>query len=204
MPRHIPVRYRALTIGSLVLGAVMASSGVTAAADTEVGQHGNYIFKDDASTYGATCVYSGSGPYKLTEIVVKPPSLWWPDTNPANNLQHGKVGWQPSLQISKPGTSGPWNTLFDAPTVVRVAYEDHPAYDPGDKANLPKYTLYVNHSYNKHPNAYARIVHEAFWYAGDGSTKGTVTHEQLNYGWLNVPGVSGSTTGCPVHYSPPV
>lgn len=202
MPKHVRPRYRALTIAALALGALMASSGI-AAADTTTGQVGHYIFKDNAETYGATCVYAGSGPYKLTQIVVKPPSLWWPDTNSANNRQHGKVGWQPSLQISKPGTAGPWNTLFDAPAVVRVAYEDHPAYDAADKANLPKYTLFVNHSYNKYPNANARIVHAAFWYAGDGTTKGSVMHEQVNYAWQNVPGVTSSTVGCPIHYSAP-
>ena len=202
MPRHVPIRFRALTITALALGALMASSGI-AAADTVTGQVGHYAFKDSDVTYGAKCVYSGTGPYKLAEIVVQPPLLWWPDTNATNNREHGKVGWQPSLQLSRHGTAGPWNTLFDAPTLVRTAYEDHPAYDPADSANLPRYTLYVNHAYNKYPDMYARILHTAFWYAGDGSTKGTVTHEQMNYRWLNVPGMTGSTMGCPIHFSAP-
>jgi hypothetical protein len=204
MPKHVPVRFRALTIVALALGALMASSGLAAAADPETGQHGNYVYKDNETTYGATCVYSGSGPYKLTQVVVKPPSLWWWDSNAANNRQHGMVGWQTSLQISRPGSDGPWNTLFSAPTLRRVAFEDHPTMDPADKANLPRMTLLVNHAYTKYPNAYARVMHEAFWFGRDGSTKGTVTHLQVNYAWQNVPGMSGSTGGCPIHYSAPV
>jgi hypothetical protein len=179
--------------------ALFATSGV-ALADTETGQHGHYLFKDDSSTYGATCVYSGSGPYKLVQIVVKAPSLWWPDTNSGNNREHGKVGWQLSVQISTPGAYGPWHTLYVNPGEVKTAYEDQPPYDKADSANLATWTLNINGSYKHKPNAYARIVHEAFWYNGDGSTMGTVTHEQVNYQWQHVFGPLGSTGACPIHY----
>src|SRR3954468_6820114 len=94
-------RRSTLSVALAVAGAaVFATSGLTL-ADSESGQHGHYAFKDDASTGGATCVYSTAG--KLTEIVVKPPSLWWPDTDSGNNNEHGRVGWQLAVQISMPG-----------------------------------------------------------------------------------------------------
>jgi hypothetical protein len=184
---------------ALTAAAMLASSGI-ALANSETGQHGHYLFKDDPVTFGATCVYVPlSSGYKLTHIVVKPPSLWWPDTNSGNNREHGRVGWQLALQISVPGAYGPWHTLFNAPTQVKQAYEDQPAYDPADKANLPKMRLDVNGGYRKKPDAHARVVHTAYWYANDNSVMGTVTHEQFNYRIDGVPGHTGLTTACPIH-----
>ena len=132
-----PRRYRLTALVAIAGAALFATSGV-ALADTESGQHGHYLFKDDSTTYGATCVYSGSGPYKLSQIIVKAPSLWWPDTNSGNNKEHGKVGWQLSVQISKPGAYGPWHTLYMNDVEIKTAYEDQPPYDKADKAKLPR------------------------------------------------------------------
>jgi len=171
-------------------------------ADSETGQHGHYLFKDDATKYGATCIYAGSGPYKLTQIVVKAPSLWWPDTVSGNNNEHGTVGWQLSLQISVPGAYGPWHTLFTTSPQQKTAHEDQPPYNPTDKAKLAQWTLNVNGGFKHKPNAYAAVEHEALWYNPDSSTMGTVTHDQFYYKWQNVPGQSGSTGACPIHYMP--
>ncbi len=200
MNRGTPRRYRLSALLAVAGAALFATSGV-AFADTETGQIGHYVFKDDATKYGATCVYSGSGPYKLTQIIVKAPWLWWPDTNSDNNREHGKVGWQLSVQIAKAGAYGPWHTLYMAPTQVKTAHEDQPPYDKADRARLPKMTLNINGGYKHKPNAYARVAHDAFWYASNGSTMGTVTHEQFYYKWQNVPGQTGSTGACPIHYS---
>jgi hypothetical protein len=196
------VRFGTRRFGAVIAlagAAVLATSGI-ALADSESGQHGHYVFKDDPGTVGATCVYAAVSPgYKLTSIVVKPASLWWPDTNSGNNREHGKVGWRLSLQISEPGAYGPWHTLFNAPTQIKQAYEDQPAYDPADRANLAKMTLDVNGGYRKKPDAHARVVHTAYWYAGDSSVMGTVTHEQFYYRIAGVPGHTELTTACPIH-----
>ncbi len=194
-----PRRYRLTAIAALAGAALFATSGL-ALADSETGQLGHYVFKDDQATGGATCVYSGSGPYKLTQIVVKAPSLWWPDTNSGNSKQHGKVGWQPSVQISVPGAYGPWHTLYVAPAQTKTAYEDQPPYSKADRARLATYTLNINGSYKHKPNAYARVEHEALWYKPDSSIMGTVTHDQFNYKWQNTPN-AGSTGGCPIHWT---
>ena len=77
MARRTPKRYRFGTILALAGAALFATSGV-AVADTQVGQVGHYLFKEGAPV-GATCVYAHSnGKYKLTQIVVKAPKLWWP------------------------------------------------------------------------------------------------------------------------------
>ena len=195
-----PRRYRLTALVAIAGAALFATSGV-ALADTESGQHGHYVFKDDPSTGGATCVYTGSGPYKLVQIVVKAPLLWWPDTNSSNKREHGKVGWQVSVQISTPGAYGPWHTLYSTIPQQKTAYEDQPAYDKADSPRLATWTLAINGSYKHKPNAYARIEHEAFWYNPDWSIMGTVTHEQLNYKWQNVSN-GGSTGACPIHVSP--
>lgn len=201
LAHRTPKRYRLSAVVALAGAAVFATSGL-ALADSESGQHGHYVFKDDASTKGATCVYAGSDPYKLTQIVVKPPSLWWPDTDSSNNRQHGLVGWQVSVQISVPGAYGPWHTLYTTSPQVKKAYEDQPAYDKADMAKLATWTLAINGSYKHKPHAYARIVQEAFWYNANGSMLGSVSHEQFNFKWQNVPNQNGSTTACPIHYAP--
>jgi hypothetical protein len=186
---------------AVATAAVFATSGV-AVADTETGQHGNYVFRDDSAKFGATCVYAsqGGGKYKLTKIVVKPPWLWWPDTNSDNNRERGTVGWAMWVQISKPGAYGPWHTLYTSPRQDKRAYEDQPAYDKADAARLPTMTLNINGGYKKKPNAHARIVHDAVW-LGSNSTLGEVTHEQLYYAVQGIPGQTGLTTACPIHWA---
>jgi hypothetical protein len=200
LARRTPKRYRFGTILALAGAALLATSGV-AVADTETGQHGHYVFKDDP-TYGATCVYgSYNGKYKLTQIVVKAPKLWWLDTTSENNRERGMVGWALTVQISEPGAYGPWHDLFVSQTIVKRAYEDQPPYDNADKARLPQMTLSINGAYKRKPNAHARLIHDAFWYA-NGSTIGSVTHEQVLYAVQGVPGYSGLTTACPIHIVP--
>lgn len=200
MIRHTPKRYRVTTIVALVGAALFATSGV-ALADTQVGQVGHYVFKE-GSPVGATCVYAWSnGRYKLTRIVVNAPKLWWPDTTAENNREHGTVGWELTVQISNPGAYGPWHDLFSSQEIRRRAFEDQPPYDNADKARLPKMTLFINGAYKKKPNAHARVIHDAYWYA-NGSTMGQVTHEQFNYSIQGVPGWTSVTTACPIHIFP--
>ena len=66
-------------------------------------------------------------------------------------------------------------------------------YDNADKARLPQMTLHINGGYRKKPNAHARVIHDAYWYA-NGSTMGSVTHEQFNYAIQGVPGYRALTT----------
>lgn len=195
-------RYRFGVVLALAGAALFATSGVTL-ADTETGQHGHYVFKDDASTFGVNCVYASQGndTYKLTQLVVKAPSLWWPDTNSGSNREHGTVGWRVFVQVSLPGAYGPWSTTFKTSIQKKTAYEDHPAYDPADKAPLAKWTISFNASaYDSRPNAYVRIEHKAFWYKPAGSTLGSVVHDQFNYQW-KYGTTRGSTGACPIHFA---
>jgi hypothetical protein len=202
MTGRTPKRYRFTALVAVAGAALFATSGV-AVADTESGQHGNYVFRDDSVKFGATCVYAsqGSGKYKLTQIVVKAPWLWWMDTDSGNNREHGTVGWQMWVQISNPGAYGPWHTLYTSPMQTKRAYEDQPAYDKADAARLPTMTLNINGGYKKKPNAHARIVHDGFW-LGNNDALGEVTHEQFNYAIKGVPGYTGLTTACPIHFAP--
>jgi hypothetical protein len=201
MTRRTRPAYRLSALLALAGAALFATSGV-ALADSQTGQVGHYLFKDDATKGGATCVYSGSGTYTLTKIVVKAPALWWPNNNSSVNREHGKVGWQLSVLVSKPGAYGPWHTWYMTTTQVKTAYEDQPAYDAADKAPLATWTLNINaKAYKRYPNAYAGIEHTAFWYASNSSTMGSVVHDQFYFKWQNVPAQTGSTGACPIHYS---
>jgi hypothetical protein len=200
MTHRTPRRYRFGAMIAIAGAALFATSGV-AAADTENGQHGHFNFRDNQSSPIVNCIYSGTNPYRLTTIVVKAPGIWWPDLNSMNNREHGKVGWQLAVQTSLPGAYGPWKTFYSTDVDKRTAYEDNPAYDPADKAPLVKWTLSFNWAnFSSHPNAYARIEGTASWYMSDGSTMGTVTHDFFYYKWTNVPGMSASTTACPIKF----
>ena len=59
----------------------------------------------------------------------------------------------------------------------------------------------ISFSFNPNPyvndeNAYVRVIWKAFWYRTDGTTAGSVAHEQVYYEWRNFPGMTGSTTAC--------
>jgi hypothetical protein len=166
---------------SLALASTMAiiGSGV-AAADSGHGQHGHYLFIDgDATHTGATCVYTGPQT-KLTSLVVKPPKVWWPDTNAANERQHGTVGWKVIVQKAEDAVKGPWTVAKQSSVQKKVAYEDQTAlYGESTKAPFTKKTL--SWSAPQSPTIYVRVIVQAFWYNPDGSVLGWQKHRVVWY-----------------------
>jgi len=151
-----------------------------AAADSGHGQHGNYLFIDgDASHTGATCVYTGPQT-KLTSLIVKPPKVWWPDTDSSNERQHGTVGWRAIAQKATDPVNGPWTFVKRSPIQKKVAYEDQTApYGDSTKAPFTKATLSWSAPHS--PLVYARVVVKAFWYHHDGSVMGWQKHPVVYY-----------------------
>ena len=118
----------------LMLGAVAAlliSSVAPAAAggDIQKGQVGHYDVPENEVTPTVNCRYDGSTP-KLDKFLLKPPSVWWPDTNSSNDTQHGKVGWQIRIQETANTDTGPWTVTYKSSVIKKTAYEDQPFLDP--------------------------------------------------------------------------
>lgn len=200
MRSHRTTLHRVFPSLALAIAAIVGSSGL-ALAETEVGQHGNYLFVDDATNYGVTCVYSGGATRRLTQVTAKPPSLWWPNTSSDNNTQHGKVGWRVFVQVSTTGGYGPWTTTAKSPILTAIAYEDQPAYDPVDRAPLSKVKMAFDPTpYLANSAAHVHIVIKALWYKPNGSTLGSVTHDQIYMKWKNGAGNAGSTGACPISF----
>ena len=171
----------ALIATSLAVSAILTLGGA-AYADTETGQHGHYQFRDSYPDPGAVCVYAGSNPYRLVQVIVYAPRLWWPDTNSDVTNQHGKVGFRGIIRVSKPGPYGPWAKVKQSEIMTATAYEDNPDYDLNDKAPLSKITFSFDPSkWSDHPNAYVQVRVKAYWYKKSGDVLGTVTHDVYNY-----------------------
>ena len=165
---------------SLGLAATLAIFGSEVAeADSTHGQTGNYIFIDGApSNTGATCVYTGPN-VKLTSIIVKPPKVWWPNTNSSNERQHGTVGWRAIVQTSPTGTA-PWTFAKKSSIQKKIAYEDQTApYGDSTKAPFTKKTLSWNAPQS--PTIYVRVVVQAIWYHRDGTVMGWWKHPIMDY-----------------------
>lgn len=194
----LDLRRRGVSALALAVTAVLALAGAVQ-ADSETGQHGNYLFRDDSGHAGAVCVYAGSNPFRLVQIIVRAPYLWWPDTNAESNTQHGKVGFRGIVRLSKPGAYGPWDKIKQSDIHKATAYEDQPDYDVNDKAPLTKITMSFDPSkYSGHPNAYISVRIKGYWYKKNGDVLGTVTHDVFYYEFRNVPEADGGTTACPI------
>ena len=166
-------RFVTAPVSAIVLSIVVAGA---VAADGTTGQVGHYVFTDSASKPGATCVYNTTGGSEafLNSVVVRAPSVWWPDTSSSSNTQHGQVGWK---AIVKEGSPGSWSTIASSSVQKKTAYEDHPFHDPADKA--PFTNLTVSFTSNKFMNYLVTV--KVFWYRADGSVKGTATHDVVHY-----------------------
>lgn len=166
---------------SLGLAATLAilGSGV-AAADSAHGQTGNHLFIDgDATHTGATCVYTGPQT-KLTSLILKPPKVWWPNTNSANERQHGTVGWRAIVQKTQDSVNGPWTVAKKSSVQKKVAYEDQTVpYGDSTKAPFTKKTL--SWSAPQSPLIYVRVIVQALWYKADGSVLGWQKHPIVWY-----------------------
>lgn len=180
----------------LMLGAVAAlliSSVAPAAAggDIQKGQVGHYDVPENEVTPTVNCRYDGSTP-KLDKFLLKPPSVWWPDTNSSNDTQHGKVGWQIRIQETANTDTGPWTVTYKSSVIKKTAYEDQPFLDPADDAPFTTRGILWNRSGTK---SY-RVVYVLFWYNGDGSVKGSIKHV-ITYYKLTGDGNGSNVGSCP-------
>jgi hypothetical protein len=176
--------------GGIVTACILTIglSGVVA-ADTVKGQHGDYLFTDSSGTPGASCrhVNGGGGEWWLAKIVVRPPSVWWPDTNSSNTTQHGPVGWQAIVKYRTLGSTGSWTLLMRSSVQHATAYEDQLVpYGNSTKASFSKKTFFINGSLAKYHLKEFQVTVKAFWYSkSDGSVMGMASHtvQYYNY-WL--------------------
>ena len=172
----------------LALAAVLAAvvsiglSGVVA-ADSVHGQTGHYVFTDDATHAGANCRYVGIGgnTWQLSSFSVRPPSVWWPDTSSNSDTQHGPVGWR-VVVYHKHAAASTWSKLKTSTIQRKTAYEDHPAYDPADKAPFTRITISVNASAYGATEQY-RVNVRAIWFNKpyNGTVMGFAVHTAQNY-----------------------
>jgi hypothetical protein len=164
----------------------IALSGV-AAADTAVGQHGNYVFVDGDSTTttGATCKYADAGnlTFDVYKIVARAPKAWWPDTNSSITTQHGRVGWRFSVYHKTPAASS-WTLLKTSSTQKATAYEDQlTPYGDSTKAPFTNMGMLISGKNFPATELFMAKV-KVLWYRADGTVKGSVTHDVAWYRWL--------------------
>jgi len=181
---------------SLLRASLIAAIGVLAlgtpvSADSTTGQTGNYLFTDAMATPGAKCVYvDEGGTAYIHTFTVKPPKVWWPDTDSNSDTQHGKVGWRFTVEQNQ----GSWVKVKQSSIQKATAYEDSQnPYGSSTKANFSKMSLNINaHNY---PFGEFRVTVKAFWYKANGSVLGTASHTVY---WYKYGGTSTSTVsgGC--------
>jgi hypothetical protein len=152
---------------ALALAGTLALAGVVGA---QSGTTGNYEFQDYP---GAKCkmVNDWGKHYALVKIVVRPPSVWWPDRDPSKANESGRVGWRAIIQKSG-GVDGPWTAVKRTPIQKATAYE-------GTQAPFTKQSVSWNPE--KQANSLVRVVVKAFWYRKDGSVLGRAKHTVLSY-----------------------
>jgi len=165
------------------LGAAVLSIGLSGVAGAQTGQTGAYIFVDAQATPGVVCKYSSSSPYKLYQLTIKAPQVWWPDTSSNSNTQHGTVGWQASV-YHKGAAASTWKLLKKSTVHKATAYEGYPnVYDLADKAPFSNLSMSVPGS-SYVPTHEWRVKVKVFWYSKvDGSVMGSVSHTVVYYKW---------------------
>jgi len=164
------------------IGAAVLSFGMTGVAGAQTGQTGDYLFTDGPTTAGVVCHYSATGLNQLDKMTVKAPSVWWPDTNSSSNTQHGPAGWQ-AFVYHKAESATTWKLLKQTTVHKATAYEDHPAYDPADKAPFTNLAISIPGTNYAFTHKF-RVKVKVYWYSKvDGSVMGSVAHTVLYYKW---------------------
>lgn len=181
---------RFATAVSLAATLSIGLTGVVA-ADNVVGQTGHYLFTDGSGEPGAGCLYrqTDAHTWRLFRIVVRPPMVWWPDTNADINRQHGRVGWRVIVWHKAPADSS-WTLLTRSPIQRAIAYEDQPAYDPADRAPFTRIRVDINGAAFPVSEQFRATV-KAMWFRRDGTVRGYVTHDVQYYREI----ISGSDFG---------
>ncbi len=168
-------------LGALLLSvatAGSASAGSGYPADQENGQHGHYLFNDGSAHGGVICRYAGSSPsWTLTSMVVRPPKVWWPDTDSSNHTQHGRVGWRVVVQRYD-YIDNIWTKAYASPTQKATAYEDQDGlYGAGTKAPFTKRTLTNIPS----GTPMLRVAVKVIWFRADHTVLGWAKHWDRYY-----------------------
>lgn len=185
-----------------VVGAAVLSiglSGIAAAADTVVGQHGNYVMNDfgDANETGATCRYSdvGNFTFDIYKLTARAPSVWWMDTNSSITDQHGTVGWRLIVKHKAPAAST-WTTVGKSSIQKKTAYEDQlMPYGASTKAPFTNLSLSINKANYPATELFMATV-KVYWYKADGTVRGSVSHDVSHYRWLSGTTLQGLNSNC--------
>ena len=179
-PTHRSILKRPLLLLGVVAALVLTAAAPVAAGgppEKQTGQFGHYDVRDSSDAPVVNCRYATTSKPKLDKFVAKVPRIWWPDTNSDNDRQHGKVGWQVRIQGASNPVDGPWLRVFTSSTVKAIAYEDQPFGDVSDAAPL----TIRGFTWDRSGTGVYRVVYKLFWYNGDGSVKGSITHWIDNY-----------------------
>ncbi len=185
MPRFQRTVPRVMLVPALLLCLMLAGSTPAAAYtppnDHTTGQTAHYDFRDGA--YGpyqgnVDCEYHlfSNGQYRIDRFVLRAPWIWWSDTDSDTTHEHGTVGWRYRLQETSDPDDVPFATVYRSGIQKRTAYEDHPLNSDGDKAPFSTRTLRWSNGHT----VYYRIKYTIYYYAANGSLKGTLDH------WYNL------------------
>ena len=180
----------------------LTSSVVLGGPAIAAGQTGNYEFRDHP---GATCRYVNDWGHHLalTKVIVRPPSVWWPDTDPNDPDEHGTVGWRAILQKTN-DVEGPWVAVKRTPVQRATAYDDQAEpFGATTRAPFTKQTIPWHRDSHSNRFIAVRVVVKAIWYAPDGSVIGRAQHRVVDYrfSWGTHTGTAREFCGNDVFYS---
>ena len=154
---------------ALVLAAA-ASIGVSGVvyADSVTGTTGHYRTTDTAESPAATCRYTqiAEGTGVIDRIVIRPPSVWWPNRSSTNSTEHGRVAWRATVGRSTDMAN--W-TYRNSPLQYATAYE-------ATRAPFTNITVDINAGAISNSSVF-RVIIKAQWYRRDGTVLGSVRHD---------------------------
>jgi hypothetical protein len=163
-----------LAAAALALPAPSAFAGEPIPPEKQTGSVGPTLIVDGPAMTAATCRYSDTLPLKLRSVIVKPPKVYWPDTNSDVDNQHGKVRHRVIVQRSTDGGST-WS-LYRASAVQSAI--------AGEKVAAPLTKRTVSISLASKTTVF-RVVSKIQWIRPNGSVRGTLLHWYHSTRWAS-------------------
>ena len=163
------IRFASAAMMAAVL--TFSVSGVVA-ADSVSGTYGHYTPTDGPPGGGAICRYQMTDPAnaEIYRMVMRAPSVWWPNRRSDVTTEHGRVGWRAVVQFYR---NGSWRTLTTTGIQRATAYEDQLSpYGASTKAPFTNISVNINDPLGRK----FRATINMYWFRSDGSVLGRVTH----------------------------
>ena len=117
-------------------------------------------------------------------MIVKAPSVWWPDTSSNSNTQHGTVGWQAfRLSQGRVGHNLEAAQEDNCPTRPPPTRATRALTACADKAPFTNLAVSIPGTNYAFTHEF-RVKVKVYWYSKvDGSVMGSVAHTVLYYKW---------------------